>query len=360
MIPKITSILLFSLAALFLGLLLYPLYIKLLQKLKFGKTIREDSVTWDKASIFRSLHGHKAGIPTMWWWLILIIVLMMIIISVIFKKLWYSTHSLIAREETYMLIFWFFSMWFIWLVDDILNIKGYGRKKGLNATTKTIWMFIIASFISYWFYVKLWVDSLYIRPINLIFDISPDLDIWYLFPVFAFLLIYWIVNAINITDWLDGLAWWMMSIILTTLVIPAIISQIYVTTTIVMIVVAALLSFMRYNISPAKVFMWDSGSFALWWLLATLILILNMRWMSIIIPFMILFWIFILEFMSSFLQIFWKKVLKRKLFTIAPFHHLLEAKGMPEATIVLKFWFIQAILATITIIMLFYQIYWTL
>ena len=357
MLQKLTTILLFSLGALFIGLIIYPLYIKLLQRLKFGKTIREDSVTWDKASIFQSLHSHKAWTPTMWWGLILVIVLIMVWLSVLLQQSGYSTNSLLAREETYMLLFGFFSMWLIWLVDDVLNIKWYGRQKGLSATTKTIWMLLFASFISYRFYYKLGVDSLYIRPLNIPFGLSPDLDIGMLFPVFTFIFIYAIVNAINITDWLDGLAWWMMSIILITLMIPAFIDQAYLTSTIVMIVVASLLSFMWYNINPAKIFMWDSWSFALWWLLSTLILTLNMRWISIIVPFLILFSIFIVEFMSSFLQIFWKKRKKKKLFTIAPYHHLLEAKWMKETTVVMKFRFVQAILATITLIMLFYQIF---
>ena len=80
-----------------------------------------------------------------------------------------------------------------------------------------------------------------------------------------------------------------------------------------------------------------------------------MRGISIFIPFLILFAIFFIELGSSFLQIIWKKRRKRKLFAIAPYHHLLEHIGRKETTIVMKFWFVQAILAAITLIMLFYQ-----
>jgi hypothetical protein len=46
-------------------MLLYPIFIKLLKRFKAGKTIREDTVTGDKATIFSKLHKHKAGTPTM-------------------------------------------------------------------------------------------------------------------------------------------------------------------------------------------------------------------------------------------------------------------------------------------------------
>ena len=65
--------------------------------------------------------------------------------------------------------------------------------------------------------------------------------------------------------------------------------------------------------------------------------------------------IFILDILSSALQIFWKKRFKKKLFTVSPFHHLLENKGHHETTIVMKAWMIQALLAAIAIIMIFYQ-----
>jgi len=77
---------------------------------------------------------------------------------------------------------------------------------------------------------------------------------------------------------------------------------------------------------------------------------------GIMIPFIILFGLFIINLCSSFLQIFWKKYFKRKLFLVAPLHHLFEKKGINETTIVMKAWFIQGILAAITMIILFYQV----
>jgi phospho-N-acetylmuramoyl-pentapeptide-transferase len=62
---------------------------------------------------------------------------------------------------------------------------------------------------------------------------------------------------------------------------------------------------------------------------------------GIFIPFVILFGLFVIELLSSFIQILSKKILKRKMFAIAPFHHLCEYYGMKEYTVVMRFWMIQ-------------------
>ena len=141
--------------------------------------------------------------------------------------------------------------------------------------------------------------------------------------------------------------------VLWTLTIVTFFNQTYIATSLIVIVVAILVSFLWYNINPAKIFMWDSGAFALGWLLSSLILLLNMR-EGIIIPFIILFALFIIELLSSFLQILSKKYLKKKLFAIAPLHHLCEYYGMKEYTVVMKFWMIQWVLSLICIILIIY------
>ena len=346
MLLKVNSIIIYGLVTFIISTVLYPLYIRFLQYIKAGKTIRDDSVTWDKASIFQSLHAHKQWTPTMWWWFFLIIVLFMVLMSFIPYQLDWVNNTLFNRQETYILLFGFFSMWFIWLVDDILNIQWYWRVKGLSAWSKMAWMILFAGFITYWFYTILWVDWLILRP-------GMKIHLWMRFVPFSFLLTLFITHAINITDGLDGLAWGMMSIVLSTLALVTFLNQTYIATSLIVVVIAVLVSFLRYNINPAKIFMWDSGAFALWGFLSSLILLLNMR-EGIFIPFIILFGLFIIELLSSFLQILSKKILKRKLFAIAPFHHLCEYYGMKEYTVVMRFWMIQLLLALVALIVILY------
>ena len=350
MFTKLNSIILFALVAFWLGWLLYPIYIKFLKKIHAGKTIREEAVTGEKSVIFSEMHKHKAWTPTMWWWLLILIVLIMILLSLLVQKLWWTNNSLINRQETYVLLAWFFWMWLIWLIDDYLNIRWYGAKKWLSAKAKLIMMFIFSGLISRWFYAKLWIDYINLRPI------AWKIHLWIFRPILTFVFTIAIVNAINITDWLDWLAWGLMWLELLALLVITYTNQTYIATTFVTIVWAVLASFMFFNIFPAKIFMWDSGAFAMGWLFATLIYLLNMR-IWIIIPFLILFLPFIVDLCTSFLQIFWKKVFHKKLFEVAPLHHLFEKRWIHESTIVMKFWMIQALLAAVFAIMMFYQIW---
>ncbi len=342
---KFINILIYCLIATGLSVVLYPRYIRLLKYLKAGKTIREVSATGEKSEIFTQLHAHKAGTPTMWGGLFIIIMLIMIALSFLIQKLGIINFSLWNPQETYIILFGFFSMGLIGVADDFLNIKNFGKIKWLSAKTKLIGMFLFSAWISYRFYWVLGVDYINLRPLG------GKIEIWLWFPILTFIATIAIVNAINITDGLDGLAGGLMMIILTSLGLVTFLNGTYIATTVVGILVAVLGAFLFFNINPAKVFMGDSGAFALGGILSALIYLLNMRF-GIVIPFIIIFGIFILELCSSGLQIFWKKVFKRKLFAMAPFHHLLEHKGIKETTIVMKMWLIQGVLAVAAIILI--------
>ena len=345
---KLSQILFYALVSFGISLLLYPAYIKLLQRVKAGKTIRENAATGEKSEIFSKMHAHKQGTPTMGGGMFLIVMLVMILGSFLLQHFGWIGNSLWNAKESYIILFGFFSMGLIGLVDDFLNIKNYGKVKGLSARAKLIGMVIFSAWISYWFYVKLGIDYINLWPI------AWKIEVWILFPILTFIATITIVNAINITDGLDGLAGGTMAIILVSLAIVTFLNGTYIATTVVCILVAVLVAFLFFNINPAKVFMGDSGAFALGGLLASLIYLLNMRFW-ILIPFLIIFGIFIVELCSSFLQIFWKKVFKKKLFTVAPFHHLLEYKGMHETTIVMKTRLVQAILAIAGVLLIFVE-----
>lgn len=349
MLVKLNNIIMFALIAFFISWILYPIYIHVLRKYKIGKTIREAAVTWEKSKIFTQLHEHKQGTPTMWWGIFLIVMLLMIGLSFVLKDYGFINNSLFNRQETYIILFGFFSMGLIGLVDDFLNIKWHGAVKWLSAKAKLIGMVVFSAFISRWFYSRLGIDYINLWPI------AGKLSLGLFYPIVTFFATIAIVNAINITDGLDWLAWGLMTIILFVLAVMLFFNQTYIATTVIAIVVAILVAFMFYNIYPAKVFMWDSWAFALWGLIASLLYFLNMR-TGIFIPFLLLFLLFIVDLLSSFLQIFWKKYFKKKLFLVAPLHHLLEKKGINETTIVMKARFIQGILAAITVIILFYQV----
>jgi len=348
MLNNLLLILTFTIATFAITILLYPLYIKLLKKRKAGKTIRSDAATWDKAVIFAKLHEHKAWTPTMWGGLFLLTMAVMVGISFLLQKTWIINHSLWDRNETYIILFGFFSMWLIWLIDDILNIHNVGKVKWLSMKRKMVWLILFSAWISYWFYRKLGIDYINLSPLFWI------VHLWWWFPILTFIATIFIVNAVNITDWLDGLAWWLNIFVLLTFAVALFVSQRYLATTVLGVCAATLVAFMFFNINPAKVFMWDSWAFCLWWLIASTAYLLNMS-IGIFIPAVIVFLIFIIDLCTSWLQMFWKKVFHHKLFPIAPFHHYLEYKWIKEYTIVMYMWLIQTILTTTAIVIIFWQ-----
>lgn len=352
MLLKLNSIILYTLIAFGLALVLYPFYIKMLRHMKAGKLLRETAVGGGIAEIFQKLHGHKAGTPTMGGGMFLIIMFLLVGFSFVLQKMWYINNTLFTREETYIILFGFFGMGIRWLIDDYLNIKWIGKWRWLPAKLKLAGMIWLAAWVSYRFFVKLGVSTVNLWPI--LPNTFIDIGVWY--PIFTFILTLAITNAINITDGLDWLAGGKMVIILWILAIVTFFYWRYLATTVIGILTGVLLAFLRFNINPAKVFMGDSWALALWGIVSSLLYLLNLR-EGFFIPFMILFLLFRIELLSSGLQIFRKRVFKKKLFSIAPFHHLLEHKGQKEYTIVMRFWIVQWLLASVTLILVFYQLY---
>lgn len=360
MLWNLSLILSFTLTTFVISLIIYPFYIKLLKRIKAWKTIRENTATGEKSEIFAKLHWHKAWTPTMGWWLFLIIMLLMVLFSFIFQKLWRINNYLWDKKETFILLFWFFSMWIIGLIDDILNIMNFWKVKWLSAKWKTIGMICFAFFIAYRFIWRLEIDYINLQP----FHESIQLGwIWFLwsidigkilfFAITVFSTLF-IVNAVNITDGLDWLAWWLNVFVLFLFAVALFLSGKYLACTIIWVCIATLVAFLFFNINPAKVFMWDSWAFCLWGLIVTTAYYLNMS-IGIFIPAIVIFSIFIIELCSSGLQMFWKKVFHHKLFPIAPFHHYLEYKWMKEYSIVMNLWLIQVILTISALILLFIQ-----
>ena len=127
MLLKLTHIIAFGLVAFFLAMALYPSYIGLLKRRKINQTIRDTAMTGEKSTIFTAMHAHKAGTPRMGGGLFLLIMAIMIGISVLIQYLGYTTYNLFRQtiqKETIRLLFGFFSMGAIGIVDDICNVRG--------------------------------------------------------------------------------------------------------------------------------------------------------------------------------------------------------------------------------------------
>ena len=338
------SIFSFGVATFLVAFIITPYYIKMLQTLKLWKQIRENAFAW-KATEFFKLHKDKEWTPTMWAWVILWAIFFMVFLSMILQWFWIIENSLFNRSETYLSLFTLLTVWLLWAIDDFMNIKWIGRTKWLSAKFKMIWLIIFALLWALWFYFKLdWISNPILN--------SPfwAIEIWIFFIPLFILIIVWFSNSVNVTDWLDWLAWWLLLFSYTVYWYITFDQQMFLLSTLCFSIVWALIAFLWFNVKPAKFYMWDMWSLALWanlWIIAMLT--------NTLFVLFIVWWIFILETLSVIIQITSKKLRKwKKVFKIAPFHHHLEAIGWKEETVVFRLWLLWIIFAIFSV--MFYML----
>ena len=326
----------------------FPLFIKLIHSLKLWKQIREDA-TIGKATEFAKLHKKKTGTPSMGWAVIVGTVFAMVIISIILQQFWFTNHSLFNQQETYLSLFTLWAIGLLGFIDDYLNAKWIWKTKGLSARVKIAGLLLFALIGAFWFYYKLWwniTDNTgdLVRTLSNPFGGDIVLGIYFI-PLFIFMILA-TSNSVNLTDWLDGLAGWLLLFCYSVYTYITYDQWMFLLSTLCMSVVWALVAFLWFNVKPAKVYMWDIWSLALWANLGIIAMITNTVFILIIIGF-----IFIFETLSVMIQLTSKKFRNwKKIFRIAPFHHHLEAIWWSEENVVFRLWLIGMISSVIGII----------
>ena len=330
--------------AFIIALLFTPWFTRLLVKFKIGKQIREEALSGEKASLFAALHAKKQGTPTMGGLLIWGVVLIVVIVSIVFHQLEIFNHSLFNRKETYIPLFTLVTCGVLGAIDDYLNVKGLGKKKGLNAYLKLVWLLIFAGVGAWWFFDKLGFNS-----INIPLPGFDSLQIgWLYIPLFIFVIVG-TANSVNFTDGLDGLASGLLIFAFSAFGILAYVKGLLILAALCGIIIGTLTAFLWFNVPPAKFYMGDTGSLSLG---ATLGVIAMLTDQVLILP--IIGLIFVIETISVIIQLLSKKFFHRKIFKIAPLHHHFEQNGWAEFTVVMRFWIIGGIFAALgTILGLF-------
>jgi phospho-N-acetylmuramoyl-pentapeptide-transferase len=320
----LTVIFLLGVAAFLVAMLLTPLYTFVAYRYKFWKKQRTTSTTGEALTVFTKLHADKfkRNIPTMAG---IIFVITITAITFIFN---------LNRGQTWLPLAALVGGGLVGLIDDIINIRGKGLGvAGLRSSFKFLMITAIGVGLGWFFTVKLGFDTVHIPFLG-------DLVLgWLMVPVFAFVVVA-TGNAVNISDGLDGLAGGLVSISFGAFGIIALLQGQFILAGFCFTVVGALLSYLWFNIYPARFFMGDVGSFALGTSLGVVAMLTNSLFLLPIIGL-----VFVIEAGSSLLQIFSKKVFKRKIFLSAPVHHHLEASGWPETKVTMRFWVIGSIVA---------------
>ncbi len=306
----------FALVSFAITIIWTPLLTRFLYKNKIGKTIRAGA----DAPVYAAMHQKKSGTPTMGGLLIWVTVAVM---TALFN---------LTRSATWLPLFALVTTGIVGAVDDILNVRGIGEKGGgLSLKQKLPAYAIIAAIGAWWFYSKLGWNVIHIPAMG-----DFTIGAWYI-PLFIIVLI-WMAFASNETDGLDGLAGGIFALSYAAYCVIALTQGRVGLAVFCATIVGSLLSFLWFNIPPARFFMGDTGSMALGMTLGVVAFLTNT-----VIAFFVITFVFSVEGLSFVIQYLSKKFRGKKIFLSSPLHHHLEAIGWPEYKITMRMWVISAV-----------------
>ncbi|HCL4437644.1 TPA: phospho-N-acetylmuramoyl-pentapeptide-transferase [Clostridium botulinum] len=294
------------------SLFLIPLF----KKLNLGQSIKNG---------IPISHKKKAGTPTFGG----IIFIFSSIITMLFMIKNYN-------KELLLVISSLIAFGLIGFIDDTLK-KIHKKNEGLTSKGKMILLLFVSSIFAIYSYYNPSIGSIIMFPFT---KKLFDLRILYI----PFIIFYYVstTNALNLTDGLDGLAASITLLVVTFFIFLSFGMGHYTLSISCGCIAGALLGFLRYNCYPAKIIMGDTGSLALGGAIATIAMILKNPFIVIIVG-----GIYVIEALSSLIQIVFFKLFGKRIFKMAPIHHSFELHGWHETKIVSVFSIITTILCLI-------------
>lgn len=327
---ELATISILSVIAFLLAMFLTPFYTFFAYRYRFWKKQRADSTTGEKLEVFTKLHADKfkRKIPTMAG---IIGVIAITIVTFVFN---------LDRAQTWLPLAALVGGGAVGLLDDIINIKGHGHGvAGLRSSLKFVMITALASWLAWFFYTKLGYEAIHVTFLG---DFMLG---WLIVPLFI-LAVVSTSNAVNISDGLDGLSGGLLMSSYSAFGVIALFQGQVLLAGFCFTVVGVLLSYLWFNIYPARFFMGDVGSFAYGTALGVVAMLTNTLFLLPVIGIL-----FVIEAGSSLIQIVSKRFFGRKVFLSAPIHHHLEATGWPETKVTMRFWVIANVTAVIGIVL---------
>ena len=290
-----------------------------LRALKAGQSLRDIGPTW---------HNNKAGTPLMGG-LMFIAAAVLCLVGNLLTIQEYSAFYVLALSLCFGLV---------GFLDDFCKVK-YKRDLGLTAFQKAMLQMAVSAVYLYVLYRQnIMSSTIWIPVLNVSFYLHP---IVYIF--FAMFVMVGCVNAVNLTDGIDGLC--------SSVTVPV---MVFFAATAVSVgrldlallpaaLVGGLIAYLFYNWHPAKVFMGDTGSLFLGGAVCGLAFALDMPLILILVGF-----VYIVETLSDIIQIAYFKITHgKRIFKMAPIHHHFEMCGWKEEKIVFVFSAVSAIMCVI-------------
>ena len=307
-----------------LAIIVGLIFIPLMKKLGVGQQVSHSL----------KKHLKKEGTPTMGGFIFIIPT----ILAILFLW-WYG--SLEITSNIIIVVFVFVSYAALGFADDYLKVR-FKNNKGLSRLFKLLIQTIIALIFFYIFIRNGGEPTIEITFLNL------NINLGWVYGLFILFLLVGSSNAVNLTDGLDGLAGGLSAIsFLAYGLIAWSTSWLVGYTEIALfcfILVGSLLGFLLFNTHKAKVFMGDTGSMALGATLAAIAILTRHE-----ISLAVIGGVFVIETLSTLIQIIAIRKFKKRVFKKAPLHHHFEELGWEETDIVKLFWVVGLILAMLMI-----------
>ena len=301
-----------------LSVIMGPVVIPILRKLKMKQTEREDGV---------KSHLKKAGTPTMGG--------VIILASIVLTSLFF------IKDYPKIIPIMFVTVGFglIGFLDDYLKVV-MKRSDGLFPKQKMALQILVTAVFAFYIVKVAQIPLTMLIP----FTDGKYLDLGFLAVPMLFIVIIGTVNGVNFTDGLDGLASSVTVLVATFFTVVAIGTKSGIEP-ITCAVVGALLGFLLFNVYPASVFMGDTGSLALGGFVASTAYMLQMPLFIVIVGM-----IYLVEVLSVIIQVtYFKKTGGKRIFKMAPIHHHFELCGWSETRVVAVFSIVTAILCLVAL-----------
>lgn len=312
------TIVLAVLISFLLSVILGPVVIPVLRRMKMGQTEREEGV---------QSHLKKAGTPTMGG----IIILASIVVTSLFYMKDYP--------KIIPILFVTLGFGMIGFFDDYLKVV-LKRSDGLFPRQKMALQIVVTAIFC--FYIVKFTDV----PLTMLIPFSGGkyLDLGIFAIPMVFIVMIGTVNGTNFTDGLDGLASSVTVLVATFFTVVAIGTKSGIEP-ITCAVAGALMGFLLFNVYPARVFMGDTGSLALGGFVASTAYMLQMPLFILLVGL-----IYLVEVLSVMIQVtYFKKTGGKRFFKMAPIHHHFELCGWSETRVVAVFSIITAMLCLIAL-----------
>ena len=302
----------------FTGVIGYFL-LPVLRALKAGQSIREIGPTW---------HNSKAGTPMMGGLMFIISAVLCLVLSLPFME---------EKTAFYVLILGL-CFGLVGFLDDFFKLK-FKRNLGLTALQKAMLQMAVSALYLYLLYLEGSMTSdLYIPFVNKAIHVHP---MAYIF--FAMFVIVGCVNAVNLTDGIDGLCGSVTIPVMVFFTVAAVSMKKWDLALLPAAMVGGLIAYLFYNWHPAKVFMGDTGSLFLGGIVCGMAFALDMPLVLVLVGF-----VYIVETLSVILQVgYFKLTHGKRIFKMAPIHHHFEMCGWKEVKIVLIFTAVTAALCVV-------------